>query len=109
MKQAFFITNKAKNSNREMIVKIRCEVVPAPQRLKLLKSLGKFRVSHNTAYTKFHQNPSICFQDIKYLGHDTSVRHTIKVSIKFPVTTKHRRDMTEKLLKAPLSPNKQQI
>ena len=23
-------------------------------------------VSHNTAYTKFHQNPSICFQDIKW-------------------------------------------
>ena len=33
---------------------------------------------------------------------------TIKLSIKFPVATRHRRDMTEKLLKATLNPNKQQ-
>ena len=30
------------------------------------------------------------------------------MSIELPVTTKHRRDMTEKLLKATLNPNKQQ-
>ena len=30
---------------------------------------------------------------------------TIKVIIELPVTTKHRRDMTEKLLKATLNPN----
>ena len=30
---------------------------------------------------------------------------TIKVSIELPVTTRHRRDMTEKLLKATLNPN----
>ena len=35
-------------------------------------------------------------------------RSTIKVSIKLPVATRHRRDMTEKLLKATLNPNKQQ-
>ena len=33
-------------------------------------SVEKFRkilcASHNTAYTKFHQNPSICCQDIKW-------------------------------------------
>ena len=33
---------------------------------------------------------------------------TIKVSMDLPVTTRHRRDMTEKLLKAMLNPNKQQ-
>ena len=33
---------------------------------------------------------------------------TIKVSIEFPVATGHRRDMTEKLLKATLNPNEQQ-
>ena len=30
---------------------------------------------------------------------------TIKVSIELPVATRHRRDMTEKLLKATLNPN----
>ena len=33
-------------------------------------NVEKFRkiscASHNTAYTKFHQNPSICSQDIKW-------------------------------------------
>ena len=33
-------------------------------------SVEKFReiscASHNTAFTKFHQNPSICSQDIKW-------------------------------------------
>ena len=33
-------------------------------------SVEKFRkissAGHNTAYTKFHQNPSICSQDIKW-------------------------------------------
>ena len=33
---------------------------------------------------------------------------TIKVSIELPVATRHRRDMTEKLLKATLNPNNQQ-
>ena len=33
------------------------------------------------------------------------VGSTIKVSIELPVATRHRRDMTEKLLKATLSPN----
>ena len=33
---------------------------------------------------------------------------TIKVSIELPVATRNRRDMTEKLLKATLNPNKQQ-
>ena len=32
----------------------------------------------------------------------------VQVSIELPVTTRHRRDMTEKLLKATLNPNKQQ-
>ena len=33
---------------------------------------------------------------------------TIKVSIELPVANRHSRDMTEKLLKATLNPNKQQ-
>ena len=33
---------------------------------------------------------------------------TIKVSIELPFETRRRRDMTEKLLKATLNPNKQQ-
>ena len=33
---------------------------------------------------------------------------TIKVSTELPVATRHHRDMTEKLLKATLNPNKQQ-
>ena len=33
---------------------------------------------------------------------------TMKVSIELPVATRHRRDMTDKLLKAMLNPNKQQ-
>ena len=33
---------------------------------------------------------------------------TIEVSIELPVATRHRRDMTEKLLKATLNPNEQQ-
>ena len=33
---------------------------------------------------------------------------TIKVSIELPVATRHRHDMTEKLLKATLNPTKQQ-
>ena len=45
---------------------------------------------------------------VKRQGHDTSVRHTIKVSIELPVATRRRRDMTEKLLKVTLNPNKQQ-
>ena len=46
---------------------------------------------------------------VKCLGHDTSVRqHSIKVSIELPVAARHRRDMTEKLLKVMLNPNKQQ-
>ena len=32
----------------------------------------------------------------------------MNVSIELPVATRHRRDMTEKLLKATLNPNKQQ-
>ena len=39
---------------------------------------------------------------VKCLGHDTSV------SIERPVVTRHRRDMTEILLKATLNTNKQQ-
>ena len=45
-------------------------------KIKILTSIKghnfveKFRkiscASHNTAYTKFHQNPLICFQDIKW-------------------------------------------
>ena len=35
-------------------------------------------------------------------------RNTIKVSTELPIATRHRRDMTEKLLKATLNPNKQQ-
>ena len=35
-------------------------------------------------------------------------RNTIKVSIELPVATRHRCDITEKLLKATLNPNKQQ-
>ena len=35
-------------------------------------------------------------------------RNTIKMSIELPVTTRHRRDMKEKLLKAMLNQNKQQ-
>ena len=35
-------------------------------------------------------------------------RNKIKVSIELPVATRHCRDMTEKLLKATLNPNKQQ-
>ena len=32
-----------------------------------VEKFGKISyVSHNTAYTKFHQNPSICSQDIKW-------------------------------------------
>ena len=32
-----------------------------------VEKFGKIScVSHNNAYTKFHQNPSICFQDIKW-------------------------------------------
>ena len=32
-----------------------------------VEKFGKIScVSHNTAYTKFHQNPSICYQDIKW-------------------------------------------
>ena len=34
--------------------------------------------------------------------------NTIKVSIELPVATRHHCDMTEKLLKAALNPNKQQ-
>ena len=38
--------------------------------IKSHNSVEKFRkiscASHNTAYTKFHQNPSICSQDIKW-------------------------------------------
>ena len=43
----------------------------------------------------------------KCLGHDISVRQhsKIKMSIELPVTSRHRRDMTERLLKATLSPN----
>ena len=33
----------------------------------------------------------------------------IKVSIELPAATRHRRDMTEKLLKATLNLNKQQL
>ena len=33
----------------------------------------------------------------------------MKVSIELPVATRHRRDMTEKLLKVTLNPNKQQF
>ena len=32
----------------------------------------------------------------------------MKVNIEFPIATRHRRDMTEKFLKATLNPNKQQ-
>ena len=32
----------------------------------------------------------------------------MKVNTELPVVTRHRRDMTEKLLKATLNPNKQQ-
>ena len=35
-------------------------------------------------------------------------RNTIKVSTELPVATRHRRNMTEKLLKATFNPNKQQ-
>ena len=38
---------------------------------------------------------------VKCLGHD------ISVSIELPVATRHHLDMTEKVLKAPLNPNKQ--
>ena len=32
-----------------------------------VEKFGKIScVSHNTAYTNFHQNPSICSQDIKW-------------------------------------------
>ena len=32
-----------------------------------VEKFGKIScVGHNTAYTKFHQNPSICSQDIKW-------------------------------------------
>ena len=42
----------------------------------------------------------------KSLGRDISVRqHSKKVSIELPATSRHRRDMTERLLKATLSPN----
>ena len=34
---------------------------------------------------------------------------TINVSIELPVATRHRRDITEKILKATLNPNKQQL
>ena len=33
---------------------------------------------------------------------------TIKVGIELPAATRHRRDLTEKLLEAALNPNKQQ-
>ena len=41
----------------------------------------------------------------KCLGHDISVRHTLKVSIELPATSRHHSDMTERLLKGTLSPN----
>ena len=41
---------------------------------------------------------------VKCLGHDS----TIKVSTELSVATRHRRDMTEKLLKVTFNPNKQQ-
>ena len=40
--------------------------------------------------------------------YDTSVTQHKQVSIELPVATRHCRDMTKKLLKATLNPNKQQ-
>ena len=40
----------------------------------------------------------------KCLGHDISVRQHSKSEHELPATSRHRRDMTERLLKATLSP-----
>ena len=39
------------------------------------------------------------------LGRDISVRQHSKVNIELPAISRHRRDMTERLLKATLNPN----
>ena len=42
------------------------EILTAIKGHNSVEKLGKISyVSHYTAYTKFHQNPSICSQDIK--------------------------------------------
>ena len=41
----------------------------------------------------------------KCLGRDISVRQPVKVSIELSATFRHRLNMTERLLKARLSPN----
>ena len=77
---------------------------------------------YNHQQTDFPARPSIYLRDrartgrpsvrIMWLGIMSSVwdmilqwGSTIKVSIELPVATRHRRDMTEKLLKAALNPN----
>ena len=46
---------------------INIEILTSTKGHNFIEKFGKIScVSHNTAYTKFHQNPSICFQDIKW-------------------------------------------
>ena len=42
---------------------------------------------------------------MKVSGADISVRSTLKVGIELPTTSRHRHDMTERVLKAKLSPS----
>ena len=61
--------------HKQNVIKIHSLLLKILRKIEIVTSIKghnsveKFRkiscVSHNTAYTKFHQNPSICSQDIK--------------------------------------------
>ena len=79
-----------------------------PKSLKMVLAAPRLALRF-TGSTQYQDNVTGC-------GIMPSVWHmilqwgsTIKVSIELPVATRHRRDMTEKLLKATLNPNKQQL
>ena len=65
-----------KQNVNKMVIKIYSLFLKILRKIEILTSnkghssvekFGKIScVSHNTAYTKFHQNPSICSQDIKW-------------------------------------------
>ena len=62
--------------HKQNVIKIHSLFLKILRKIEILRSIkghisvekfGKIScVSHNTAYTKFHQNPSICSQDIKW-------------------------------------------
>ena len=76
----YFVKSKMANSRfileMQNFIKIYSLFLKILRKIEMLtpikdqNSVEKFRkisyVSHNTAYTKFHQNPSICSQDIKW-------------------------------------------